>query len=133
MPIYVYKCPICDNEYLDYQSKYTGSRIIYCPGNCKIGGIPKRAMLQRDYQAERAAIIPDWEPGYNIGIDEHYTSKADLMSKIRRKGLYPSGHGGGVARSKGGLYGDEEYKSIMQHSEPEVHEGLENVAPLVKS
>jgi hypothetical protein len=132
MPIYLYKCPCCKEEYLDYQSKYVGSRPIPCPGNCKIGGINKRVMLQRDYNAEQAAVIPDWEPGYNVGIDYNYTSKADLMSEIRRRGLYPSGHGGGVVNTKSGLYGDEEHKDLYNYSEPEVHEGLENVAPLTK-
>lgn len=129
MPIYVYKCPVCGYIYNDYQHKYIGSRDIGCP-NCFREATPR--FMQRDYQAERAAVIPDWEPGYNVGIDEYYTGKADLMSKIRRKGLYPSVHGGGVVRSTPGLYGDEEYRSVMNYSEPEVHEGLENVAPLVK-
>lgn len=133
MPTYVYKCYHCDEEYLDYQSKYIGSRDIYCPRLHVFSGDAIKVLMYRDYQAEKAAVISDWEPGYNVGIDERYTSKADLLSKIRRKGLYPSIHGGGVSvgGSKPGLYGDEEYRHIMKPSEPEHVEGLTNEAPLI--
>ena len=61
MPIYSYICPDCGERYYDWQPTYTGSREIQCEecGN----------EMQRDYQDERAAVMPDWEPGYNIGID----------------------------------------------------------------
>lgn len=107
MPIYSYKCPICGERYLDYQVKYTGTRDIYC-----IKSFHSDVKMCRDYSDEKPVMKPDWEPGYNIGIDYKYSNKQDLMNEIRRRGLYPSVHGGGVTRTKAGLYGDEEYREM---------------------
>jgi len=111
MPIYLYECDLCGLEYEDYQSTYTGSRDIFCPDDPGI-------KMHRNYHKEQAVIQADWPPGYNIGIDYHYKNKSDLMREIRRRGLYPQQHGGGVATAKPGLYGDEQYKSLMGYSKP---------------
>jgi len=116
MPIYCYKCQRCGDTYEDIQVKMVGTREIHCPRCYPANG----DIMHRDYIAEKPGVITDWEPGYNIGIDEHYTSKADLMEKIRRKGFYPKMHGGtSLARSKSGLYGDEEFRKVTDYSEPE--------------
>lgn len=105
MPFYCYICDICGETFDDYQKTHTGSREI----KCKCG-----ADMHRDYFKERPGVIPDWEAGYNIGIDYHYKNKSDLMREIKRRGLYPSVHGGGIhsTRAKAGYYGDEEYKEM---------------------
>lgn len=127
MPIYLYRCLICGKTFDDIQSIMIGSREIFCRG-CG-------STMQRDYKKEKAGIIADWQPGYNVGIDYHYKSKGDLLAEIKRRGLYPSIHGGGVSvkGSKPGLYGDEEYKHIMKHSEPENIEGLTNEEPVTRA
>ncbi len=121
MPIYCYKCPVCGEIHEDIQVKMTGTREIYCvcvPDDSKIsqGGV----LMHRDFAAEKPGIIADWEPGYNIGIDYNYKNKHDLMSEIKRRGLYVKMHGGGVSvsGSKSGLYGDEEHKDLYNYSKP---------------
>lgn len=123
MPTYVYKCPMCKEEYLDFQHKFVGSRKIECPKGCWYDRMLEiRMTLKRDYAAERPSVISDWEPGYNPGIDYHYSSKSDLLAEIKRRGFYPSVHGNGIAasRAKPGLYGEEEYKHIYDYSKPDV-------------
>lgn len=128
MPVYSYVCDACGHRYYDWQPKYTGSREILCP-KC----IDKREdimgdntatlgnLMRRDYHDEQATVMPDWEPGYNPGIDYHYKNKGDLMSEIKRRGLYPSVHGGGIhsSRATPGLYGDEEFHKMYSPSKPE--------------
>lgn len=121
MPIYSYICPVCEERHYEWNAKYVGTQILRCPNNCKIGGVNKPAILQRDYQDEKATVMPDWEPGYNPGIGYHYKNKADLMGEIKRRGLYPSVHGGGIhsSNAKPGLYGDEEFREMYSPSKPE--------------
>lgn len=126
MPIYCYKCPECGRIYDDVQVKMVGTREIRC--TCNVvwvnGDMVAQAdsyhpIMNRDFNAEKPMVIDDWEPGYNIGLDEHYSSKQDLMDKIRRKGLYPKMHGGtSLVKANSGLYGDEEFRSNSNPSEP---------------
>lgn len=120
MPVYVYECPICKEEYLDFQHRYVGTRIVFC--ECSPMWKKDSVPMHRNYKKEfdSIGVLTDWEPGYNAGIDEHFTSKQDLMEKIKRKGLSPMHNSGSIAssRSGGGLYGDEEYKDVMGYSEP---------------
>ena len=111
MPIYSYICDNCGYRYTDFQVKYTGTIDIVCP-KCILEENDYVVFLRRDYADEKPVMKPDWQPGHNIGIDYDYTNKADLMNEIRRRGFYPSVHGGGVTRSKAGLYGDEEFKEM---------------------
>ena len=120
MPIYSYICDKCGHRHTDFQVKYTGTIDISCPECIKnaINGADV-FFMQRDYADEKPVMKPDWQPGYNIGIDYHYKNKADLMGEIRRRGFYPSVHGGGTTRTKAGLYGDEEYKEMYTPSPKE--------------
>ncbi len=117
MPIYSYVCDECGYRYYDYQNKYIGSQEYGCP-NCFREINPK--FMRRDYNDEKPTMMPDWEPGYNIGIDYHYSSKGDLMREIKRRGLLPSVHGGGITstNAKPGLYGDEEFHDMYAPSQP---------------
>lgn len=117
MPIYLFRCYACGKTAEDYHSITAKDSDV----PCECG-----EMMGRDFQAEQVGFIKDWEPGHNVGIDENYTSKQDLMNKIYRKGLYPKLHGGGVVRANKGLYGDEEFKDVLSYSEPD-HSDVDSV------
>ncbi len=134
MPIYSYKCPICDERYEDVQTSYTGTRPIHCPNKCKavgIHGIVTRVfvLMDRDYSDEKPFMLPDWEPGYNIGIDYQYSSKGDLYREMQRRGLRGKRMDGSIqsSRVKPGLYGDEEFKDMYTPTSPENKPVLEEV------
>ena len=118
MPIYCYKCPVCGETYDDVQTKMTGTRELLC---VVCSDFQTDVFMDRDFAAEKPGVIKDWEPGYNVGIDEYYTSKGDLLQKLRRKGFYGSREGGGVSvsGSKSGLYGDEEFRNLHEASKSE--------------
>lgn len=124
MPIYSYICDVCGHRHTDFQVKYTGTVKIRCictvhRMNMDGHGVFGHPVMRRDYADEKPVMKPDWQPGYNYGIDYHYKNKADLMGEIRRRGFYPSVHGGGTTRTKAGLYGDEEYKEMYTPSPKE--------------
>jgi len=110
VPIYCYKCSECEAEIEVFRWSTEGHL-----EDCPLCG----AKLDRDYMAEGFTAINDWPPGHNESINYDYKNKADLLSEIRRRGLRPLKHGGGVTKASPGLYGDEEKKGIMVRSEPE--------------
>ena len=76
--------------------------------------------LSRDYSEEVPSVIADWPAGYNISINSHYKNKKDLLDQMKRQGYLPQQNSGGVTRSTGGLYGDEEFKPPEPQEEVEV-------------
>lgn len=128
MPIYSYKCPKCGERYEDVQTEYIGTRDIACPNGCSVVGQSACiALMLRDYADEKPFMLPDWEPGYNIGIEYNYSSKADLYREIQRRGLRGRRMDGSIqsSRAKPGYYGDEEYKEMYTPTPPEKSPVLE--------
>lgn len=108
MPVYCYVCSECEERTEAYRWSTEG-HLKECP-KCD-------AELDRDYKAEGYTVIEDWPPGHNESINYDYKNKADLLSEMRRRGLRPLKHGGGITRARPGLYGKEEHRGIMEKSE----------------
>lgn len=110
MPVYVYKCNHCNEEIEEIRIMDFRNHIHPCK-KCKTGS------TYRNMAGEGYAVIEDWPPGHNESIDYDYKNKADLLSEMRRRGLRPLKHGGGITRARPGLYGKEEHRGIMEKSE----------------
>lgn len=108
MPLYSYKCDNekCNDQY-DQIRLMQNRNLTHICFRCHTGKIA------RYFPGEGFTAIDDWEAGHNESINYNYKNKADLMSEIRRRGLRPLKHGGGVTKAKPGLYGDEENMKIM--------------------
>ncbi len=116
MPLYSYKCDRCEDEYEEIRLMEDRNWLGPC-GKCSVG-ITTRYMANEGFTA-----IEDWPAGHNESINYDYKNKADLMSEIRRRGLRPLKHGGGVTKAKPGLYGDEENRNIMVSTAKQLSEG----------
>lgn len=112
MPIYCYKCYNCGHQLEQFRWSSEG-HLKVCP---ECGG-----EISRDYASETPTVFSDYEPGFNWSIMEPYTSRQDILTKIKRRGLMPYTSAGGIhsSRAKPGFYGDEEFKEAYTPSEPQ--------------